>query len=339
MADTFKYRIDHHGSLVRPAEVLAARQRHADGELDDAGLRAAEDAAIADVVRRQRKRSLTVVTDGEFRRADIRSAVFDAVHGFSFTDGRWVAVDELKAHRSLVAEDVAGVAALTKVAAKATLPSPAWLAAQTFDATAGSPYGSARELGEALAKIINEELEQLIAHGIRLVQIDNHGYADVLDGGSYAGLSLEDAIAIDSQAVQVSARPEGFRIGICPTTAAGEASLEVARRLFSAVPVDRWILPYAKGTAGEELLLRAVPAGKDVCLGIVDPARAELEDVDEIMDRMDLAGTIRDLEDVAISPIAGFSPVAGESALSVEDQWRKLVHVETIARMTWGNEL
>src|SRR4051794_36145337 len=63
------FRADHVGSLLRPPELLAARERHAAGALDDAGLRAAEDAAIRDVVRLQEDVGLRAATDGELRRA------------------------------------------------------------------------------------------------------------------------------------------------------------------------------------------------------------------------------------------------------------------------------
>ncbi|WP_328476649.1 hypothetical protein OHA21_22450 [Actinoplanes sp. NBC_00393] len=333
MADTFKFRIDHHGSLVRPPELLAARAANSPD------LREIEDAAIAEAVRKQRKLSLTVVTDGEFRRADLRSAVFDAVHGFRRAeDERWVAEGELKAYRSLVSEDVAAVAALTQIPAKATLPSPAYLAAQTYQP--GGPWASARELGEALAQLVRDEIEAIIARGVRLIQLNNHGYAEHLSGASYGALSFEDAIAVDSIAVSVADKPFNVRIGLCPATSAtGDVDVAAAERLFASVPVDRWILPYDTGAPAETELLRVVPAERDVCLGIVSPSTPELEDVDTVMTRLDVVGSIRDLEDVAISPSAGFSDVAGRNAIGVEDQWRKLTHVETFARMCWGNEL
>ena len=62
------FRAEHIGSLIRPPELLAARQQHAAGELDRAELRAVEDAAIARVVKLQEEIGLEVVTDGEFRR-------------------------------------------------------------------------------------------------------------------------------------------------------------------------------------------------------------------------------------------------------------------------------
>jgi 5-methyltetrahydropteroyltriglutamate--homocysteine methyltransferase len=334
VADTFKFRIDHHGSLVRPPELLAAR---AAGAPD---LRAVEDTAIAEAVRRQRRLSLTVVTDGEFRRADFRSAVLDTVDGLDpgslSGDGPGSLSGELKPHRSLVADDVAALTQLTQIAAKATLPSPAYLAAELFQP--GGAWGSARELGLALAAIVRDEIEAIIARGVRYIQIDNPGYAGLLTG-SGSTLDLDEAIEIDSLAVTPADKPFNVRIGMCPIVRADRADIGVAEKLFAGVPVDRWSLPFDKGTEAEVALLRAVPADKDVCLGIVDPTIAELEDIDTIMDRMDVAGAIRDLEDVAVSPSAGFSPVAGGNTIGVEDQWRKLTHVETIARMCWGNEL
>jgi 5-methyltetrahydropteroyltriglutamate--homocysteine methyltransferase len=314
VADTFKFRIDHHGSLVRPPELLPSAGREV------------QDAAIAEAVRKQRRLSLTVVTDGHFRRSDLHSVVLDAVHG----------IDEgtLKADRSLVAEDTAAIASQTQVAAKATLPSPAWIAARAF--RPGGPWASARELGEALALLLRDEIEAVISRGVRLIQIDNHGYGE----GRYTSggvLSFADAVAVDALAVSVADKPSDVRIGLCPLTRVGE-DLD-AERLFTAIPVDRWILPYDTGAPEETALLRAVPADKDVCLGIVDPRTPQLEDVNTVMDRMDAVAAIRDLEDVAISPSSGFADVADRPLIGVEDQWRKLIHVETFARMCWGNEL
>src|ERR1700756_4668191 len=63
------FRADHVGSLLRPQKLLRARQEHAEGALDDAGLRAVEDEAVLEVIRMQGDVGLRTVTDGEFRRA------------------------------------------------------------------------------------------------------------------------------------------------------------------------------------------------------------------------------------------------------------------------------
>src|SRR5690349_7874370 len=63
------FRADHVGSLLRPASLLRAREEFAAGKLSAAELHAAEDEAIAEVVRRQEEIGLESATDGEFRRA------------------------------------------------------------------------------------------------------------------------------------------------------------------------------------------------------------------------------------------------------------------------------
>ena len=63
------FRADHVGSLLRPPELLDARDDFAAGRITAAGLRAAEDEAIAGAVRTQQQAGLRSATDGEFRRA------------------------------------------------------------------------------------------------------------------------------------------------------------------------------------------------------------------------------------------------------------------------------
>ncbi len=64
------FRAGHVGSLLRPANVTAARKAHfKDGTLSAEGLKGAEDAAIPDLIRMQEEVDLPAVTDGEARRS------------------------------------------------------------------------------------------------------------------------------------------------------------------------------------------------------------------------------------------------------------------------------
>src|SRR5437660_6810180 len=63
------FRADHVGSLLRPARLLEARDRHAAGQLGVEELRGIEDEAIREVVAMQRDVGLQSATDGEFRRS------------------------------------------------------------------------------------------------------------------------------------------------------------------------------------------------------------------------------------------------------------------------------
>ncbi|MEU9592082.1 methionine synthase II (cobalamin-independent)-like protein [Streptomyces sp. NPDC048193] len=333
MADTFNYRIDHHGSLVRPAGLV---REDAESVTD----------AVAEAVVYQRKLRCTVVTDGDFPREDFRAAVLDHVSGFRRTgetgpDGlvRWVAESLPKAGGPLLPGYGTRLSELTMIAPKATLPSPAYLAATTFEA--GQGPASARELGETLAEIISAEIALLVSQGVRLIQLNNPLLLDQVatDPAGGGTLSFEDALAVDALAVRLDERPEGLRIGVAPGWAA-PAAVDVARaeRLFTEVPADRWVLPFDQGTEAEVELVRALPEERDFCLGVVDATRPELEDIDTVMSRIDPLDAFKDLEDAAVAPSRGFADVASRPLLSAEDQRRKLVLVETIARYCWGNE-
>src|SRR4029078_2576756 len=70
-------------SLLRPPALLRDRERHAAGEIDDAALRAADDAAIREVVRLQEAIGLRAATDGELRRASWHMDFIYALDGIS----------------------------------------------------------------------------------------------------------------------------------------------------------------------------------------------------------------------------------------------------------------
>src|ERR1043165_1303542 len=62
------FRADHVGSLLRPPELLRAREQRQKGELSAAALREAEDRAIRAAVQLQEDIGFQAITDGEYRR-------------------------------------------------------------------------------------------------------------------------------------------------------------------------------------------------------------------------------------------------------------------------------
>src|ERR1700722_14727804 len=70
MADNARppFRADHVGSLLRPKEVLEARDEFARGEIGAEQLAQVEDAAIRETIRKQGEVGLKSATDGELRR-------------------------------------------------------------------------------------------------------------------------------------------------------------------------------------------------------------------------------------------------------------------------------
>jgi methionine synthase II (cobalamin-independent) len=62
------FRAGHVGSLLRPPEVIRAREDRAQSRISDYELRAIEDSAIRAAVMMQEEIGLSGITDGEFRR-------------------------------------------------------------------------------------------------------------------------------------------------------------------------------------------------------------------------------------------------------------------------------
>jgi 5-methyltetrahydropteroyltriglutamate--homocysteine methyltransferase len=75
-------RADHVGSLLRPPELLQAREAHAAAKMSLAALRELEDIAILSVVQKQRELGLDIFTDGEMRRGSWLTDMAEAVEGF-----------------------------------------------------------------------------------------------------------------------------------------------------------------------------------------------------------------------------------------------------------------
>src|ERR1700752_2969632 len=81
-------RVDHVGSLLRPADLKDAFQRFARQELSRADLGAFQDRAIAEVVHRQESIGLPVITDGEYRRLNWQVS-FSEVEGWDMWRTSW----------------------------------------------------------------------------------------------------------------------------------------------------------------------------------------------------------------------------------------------------------
>src|SRR5215210_3956808 len=81
------YRADHVGSLLRPPELLQARDAFSQNQITLEQLRQAEDAAVLTALDLQRQVGIDVYTEGEYRRSGWSTAVRDAVEGLVPTEG------------------------------------------------------------------------------------------------------------------------------------------------------------------------------------------------------------------------------------------------------------
>ena len=133
------FRADHIGSLLRPPGLRRAFRAHAEKNISERDLRAAQDEAIREVVKLQEDCGLQVVTDGEFRRIsywekfvrltrglELREAVFrfhDA-HGHESDFTAPYVAGKVGRDAPITLDEFVFTSKITKLGAKVTMPAP-----------------------------------------------------------------------------------------------------------------------------------------------------------------------------------------------------------------------
>jgi methionine synthase II (cobalamin-independent) len=363
MADDFGYHIDHHGSLVRPAALLAARSG---GDL--AALAVAETAATDAAALVQRRLGLSACSDGQFRRSFFESVVYDHVAGFAPASGpapladaagipvsrrRGFAGDGLAVDGRLAQAEAAQVLATVDRPVFVTLPSPGYLAAVGSSLASSADVDAVQARGASLAMILRSEILALAGDGVAYVALGNPlygplltvaGRASLLAAGIDVSAVLGALVAADRAAAAALDVPAEFRVGLdltdsgpLPATSAGYDSVAVAA-LLDETPFHRVCVDFPADPAAR-LPLELVKPGLVVSLGVVDVLTPALESVEELLDRLDPVAGQRGESDIAIATNGGFAQSADSPLMSEDEQRAKLRLVETVARYYWGNEI
>jgi 5-methyltetrahydropteroyltriglutamate--homocysteine methyltransferase len=356
------------GSLLRPPDLLAAREAAARGELAREALREQEDAAILRALDGQRKVGLEIFTDGEFRRGSWITDMAEAVDGFVAQSrtiewhgpggGREPSTSRvvgapLLPRRRLTGEESGFLRQHAPGAFKITLPAPSNFFVVSWEpGVTDAVYASRSEMLADIVRIIRVEIESLIAEGVTYIQMDAPFYGAFIDTHTReqlraAGLDpdsgLREAVEGDNAAIQGLARDgRTLALHICRGNSRSRWLYQggydvLAETLFGGLGVDAFLLEYDSPRDGTFEPLRFVPKGKGVVLGLISTKDAALEQPDQLRRRVDEAARYVPLEHLAISPQCGFASVAAGNLLSEADQWRKLELTLETARAIWGD--
>jgi 5-methyltetrahydropteroyltriglutamate--homocysteine methyltransferase len=200
-SDLSKLRIDHIGSLVRPAKLKEAFARHDRKQAAPQELKKAQDDAIREVIHKQEEHGLPVVTDGEFRRHNFQESFSECVIGFDvpknisrYYEKRNVNQNPLE--RAEQDFDEAGPAIVTRrgiverLKIIRNLPleefrfaqSIATAIAQRFKwETSLSVYRGLDDFVDHVVQIERQIIAELINAGCKYIQIDAPGYTAYVD--------------------------------------------------------------------------------------------------------------------------------------------------------------
>jgi 5-methyltetrahydropteroyltriglutamate--homocysteine methyltransferase len=359
-------RSDQVGSLRRPNFLRRSRDQFRAGALTRAQLQETEDDAIRDALQRQRDAGLDIVTDGEYRRDAWQTDISDALDGFAteypsrrqrLPDGTTVTLElhnkrierKLRQVRRITAHEVDFLRANANAPFKITMPSPnavVWGSYQ--EGSTDKVYPTRDELRQDLIPIYQAEVAALVSEGIQYIQLDEgftrYGVPGWRKNMQSAGLDPDEALATDlatENAIYDSVERNGVIFGshLCRgsrTTTRGAGNYEdFAERLFAELHVDRFLLEGDAGQLGSYELLRFLPPGKTVVLGLVTTKYPDLEDPDQLRQAIEQAAERCSLEQLAISPQCGFGGSADNDFMSYEQQFVKLEQLANVARTVW----
>lgn len=363
-------RYDHVGSFLRPKYLLEAREQKAKGEITPEQLRLVEDKAISEIVKFQEDIGLKSITDGEFRRTYFHIDFLEQLGGVKtdipVTIKKPDGTEELAPPVMRVVDKVTHARAIQLAdfqylksqvspgnTPKVTIPSPTML--HFRGGRAGISKEAYPELDpdfyDDVARAYGDELRSLAAAGCTYVQMDDTNLAYLCDekmreaarqrGDDPNELPHRYAAFINKVVAQ---KPEGMTLamhlcrGNFKSTHAAAGNYEpVAEALLKEMDLDAYFLEYDDARSGDFRPLRFLPKGKTVVLGLVTTKFGQLEDKDELKERIEAAAKYVPLEQLALSPQCGFSSTVHGNNIAVEDQRNKLRLVVETAREVWGS--
>lgn len=362
------FRADHVGSLLRPKVLLDKRNTWKMGQLSAEALRAAEDVAIAETIKRVEAIGIEAITDGEFRRDYFHLDFLKQLDGVTITGGiaanphAKVAQDgftppklsvtgKLRHARNIQVDDFNFLKSCANKTPKVSIPSPTMIhfrgGRKSIDITA---YPDMDEFFVDLAAAYRAEIAALYAAGCRYIQLDDTNLAYLCDpkmreaarerGEDPDQLPRTYAALINSV---IDNRPADLAVGIhlCRgnyrSTWFAEGGYEpVAEVLFNDLNVDAYFLEYDDERSGDFAPLRFVPKNKVVVLGIISSKVPKLETSRSLIKRIHEAAQYMPLENMCISPQCGFSSTSHGNEITEDVQWRKLDLAVKTARKIWG---
>src|SRR5215471_16853514 len=315
------FRADQVGSLLRPTEVRENRLRWKKGEISAEVLRAIEDKAISETVKKVESIGMRSITDGEFRRDYFHLDFLQQLEGVSVTGGinanphakaaedhftppKLSVTGKLKHVKNIQVDDFIFLKSVTTQTPKVSIPSPTMVhfrgGRKAIDINA---YPDLDDFFADLSQCYRDEINALYHAGCRYLQLDDTNLAYLCDvnmreqakerGDDPNELPKTYAALINSV---IDHRPDDLTVAVhlCRgnyrSTWFAEGGYEpVAEVLFNDLNVDAYFLEYDDERSGDFAPLRFMPKNKVAVLGIISSKIPALENIDDLCKRIDEA--------------------------------------------------
>jgi len=360
------YHFDQVGSYLRPENLKKAREQYAQGEISHDDLLKVQHDEIKNLVDEQVKVGLSAVTDGEFNRSWWHLDFLGQLGGFEFYDqndsykfhGQKTRSTNVrlngKVHANLdhpFFKDFEYLKSVTPegVEPKQTIPSPSLIINRDHRSDLWSKYyDSWSDFLDDLAQAYHDTLQKFYDLGARYVQIDDttwayliaqlNGHADnPEERAKFEKTAADDVYVINKG---LAGLPEDLKLathscrGNFKSTYLFEGGYEPIAKYLGQLNYDAFFLEYDNDRSGGFEPLKEIYNNRqnvEIVLGLLTSKSADLEDVDEVVARIDEAANYVPKSNLALSTQCGFSSTEEGNILTIPDQWKKLALIKHIA--------
>lgn len=363
---------EHVGSFLRTESIKQARADYVNGSIDKASLKEIEDQEIEKLVQKQIEVGLKTITDGEFRRIIWHYDFFSGFEGIELIknerkstfgggnkpkpisieitskikNNRHYMIDHFKFLKKSVDKYGDG----TQVA-KFAIPAPSVIMYRTINEKEKEIYPNPVDLFHDLGAAYREVVNALYQVGCRYIQFDDTTFTAFNDPTftnrmmESTGLSKDEILnlIIDVTNYALKDKPEDLiaTVHMCRGNFNSkhlhtDGGYEYVTSIFDQLNYNAFFLEYDDERSGSfEPLNKINRRDVEVVLGLITSKFPELEDIDEIKDRIKEASQYIPLENLALSPQCGFASSEEGNVLTEEEQWNKIRHVLKIAKNVW----
>lgn len=366
------FRADIVGSFLRPDVLKNARNLHRQGLLDDAGLKQVEDECIADLIAKQIKHGLRVITDGEFRRSwwhldfiwglqGVKKAGRERGYAFVGIETRAETAEitgKISGENHPFVEHFKFVKQFENkgyaLVARQTIPAPAqalsiFLNVRNKDLKTSWQdfYANEDELIEDIGAAYRTVIKDLYDAGCRSIQIDDCTWPVLCDEELVKknGIDVDRLAPLYLKANNAALKDKPADLAICTHICRGNYRSHyfssgsydrVANVVFAHENVDAFYLEYDDERSGTFEALKLIPKDKKVVLGIITSKDPKLEDQKLLEKRVYEAAEYFPLDNLCVSPQCGFASTEEGNELTEQQQWDKVDLVVSTAQKIWG---
>ncbi|HLF77984.1 MAG TPA: hypothetical protein VJB57_10910 [Dehalococcoidia bacterium] len=205
-------RADHTGGLRRPDWLREIAAEYSAGNVTAEALREAQDRVVRDLIDRQEKAGLKVVSDGEVRRVNFQESFGGAVTGFDATPARFErrpiggpvpttprrvesglnepgpavlnrrpVKERLSLARNLILDEYRFAAGVASVPVKVTLTGPDRISQRFQYENSRDVYADVDAFLADVVAIERQMIQEVVGAGCRYIQLDEPGYTAYVD--------------------------------------------------------------------------------------------------------------------------------------------------------------